>query len=67
MQVGYNLPANLISKAKLSAARIYVGGQDLWEINNMWLKNAFDPELPNNASWQYPFFRTYMVGLNLTF
>jgi TonB-linked SusC/RagA family outer membrane protein len=67
VQVGYNLPANLISKAKLNAARIYVGGQDLWEVSNMWLKNAFDPEMPNNATWQYPFFRTYMVGLNLTF
>ncbi len=67
VQLGYNLPANLISKAKLSAAKIYVGGQDLWEINNMWIKNAFDPETPNNATWQYPFFRTFMVGLNLTF
>lgn len=67
VQLGYNLPANLISKAKLSAARIYVGGQDLWEINNMWIKNTFDPETPNNATWQYPFFRTFMVGLNLTF
>ncbi len=67
VQLGYNLPANLISKAKLSAAKIYVGGQDLWEINNMWIKNAFDPETPSNATWQYPFFRTFMVGLNLTF
>lgn len=67
VQLGYNLPAAWISKAKLSAARVYFSGQDLWEINNMWLKNAFDPEMPSNATWQYPFFRTYSVGVNLTF
>lgn len=67
VQVGYNLPAKLISKAKLTNARVYFAGQDLWEINNMWLKNAFDPETPDNASWQYPFFRTISFGLNLTF
>lgn len=67
VQLGYNLPTEWISKAKLSAAKIYVGGQDLWEINKMWVKSAFDPETPNNATWQYPFFRTFMVGVNLTF
>lgn len=67
VQLGYNLPAKLISKARISAAKVYVSGQDVWEISNMWLKNAFDPEMPSNASWQYPFFRTVMVGINLTF
>lgn len=67
VQLGYNLPTQWISKAKLSAAKVYVGGQDLWEINKMWVKSAFDPETPNNATWQYPFFRTFMVGVNLTF
>ncbi|WP_276484313.1 SusC/RagA family TonB-linked outer membrane protein [Paraflavitalea pollutisoli] len=67
VQLGYNLPTEWIAKAKLSAAKIYVGGQDLWEINKMWIKSAFDPETPNNATWQYPFFRTVMVGVNLTF
>lgn len=67
IQLGYNLPLKLVSKAKLSNARVYFAGQDLWEVSNMWLKNAFDPETPDNASWQYPFFRTISFGVNLTF
>lgn len=67
VQLGYNLPLKWISKVKLTNAKIYFAGQDLWEINNMWLKNAFDPETPDNASWQYPFFRTISFGINLTF
>ncbi|RYY53375.1 MAG: TonB-dependent receptor [Chitinophagaceae bacterium] len=67
VQLGYNLPVKLISKAKLTNAKIYFSGQDLWEVSNMWLKDAFDPETPDNSSWQYPFFRTVSFGLNLTF
>lgn len=66
LQIAYNLPASLISKAGLKRVKVYFSGQDLWEINNMWLK-VFDPEEPSNASWQYPFFRTYSFGLNLDF
>lgn len=67
IQLGYNLPAAMLGKAKITGAKVYVSAQDIWEVSNMWLKNAFDPEMPNNASWQYPFFRTVAVGLNLTF
>ncbi|RYY62966.1 MAG: TonB-dependent receptor [Chitinophagaceae bacterium] len=67
IQLGYNLPVKLISKAKLTNAKIYFSGQDLWEVSQMWLKDAFDPETPDNASWQYPFFRTVSFGINLTF
>lgn len=67
VQLGYNLPAKWIAKAKLTNAKIYFAGQDLWEVSGMWLKTAFDPETPDNASWQYPFFRTISFGINLTF
>lgn len=67
VQLGYNLPGGLIKKAGLSAAKVYFSGQDLWEVSNMWLKKAFDPEAPSNSTWQYPFFRTLAVGVNLTF
>ncbi|MFT3825288.1 MAG: TonB-dependent receptor [Chitinophagaceae bacterium] len=67
LQLGYNLPVSLIKKAKLNAAKIYLSGQDLWEINSMWLKKAFDAESPSNGTWQYPYFRTFSLGLNLTF
>lgn len=66
LQVAYNLPTPFIKKIHLTGARVYFSGQDLWEVSKMWLK-AFDPEEPSNASWQYPFFRTYSVGINLNF
>jgi hypothetical protein len=30
IQVGYNLPAHLIQKIKMSNARVYVSGENLW-------------------------------------
>ncbi|MBO9660152.1 MAG: SusC/RagA family TonB-linked outer membrane protein, partial [Chitinophagaceae bacterium] len=67
VQLGYNLPQQWIRKAGLTNAKIYFAGQDLWEVSQMWLKTAFDPETPDNAAWQYPFFRTISFGVNLTF
>jgi TonB-linked SusC/RagA family outer membrane protein len=66
LQVGYTLPAKWTSKAAISALRIYFSGQDMWESSKMWLK-YYDPEEPNNSSTSYPFFRSYAVGLNITF
>ncbi len=66
LQVGYTLPVSLTSKAKISKLRIYFTGQDMWEKTGMWMK-YYDPENPNGASFGYPFFRSYAVGVNLTF
>lgn len=66
LQVGYTLPVKLTGKAGMSAVRIYFSGQDLWEHSKMWLK-YYDPEEPSNASTSYPFFRSYSIGLNVTF
>ncbi|HEY0668532.1 MAG TPA: TonB-dependent receptor, partial [Sphingobacteriaceae bacterium] len=65
-QLGYNLPTSIISRAKIQKARLYVTGENLWEVSKMWLK-SYDPEVPTGANYQYPFFRTYSLGLNLTF
>lgn len=66
LQVGYTLPAGMTRKAGIAAARIFFSGQDLWETSGMWIK-YYNPENPTNASTTYPFFRSYAVGLNLTF
>lgn len=66
LQVGYTLPARWTNKAAISSARIYFSGQDLWEISKMWLK-YYDPEVPTNGSTSYPFFRSFAMGLNITF
>ena len=66
LQVGYTLPPMLSNKIKVKKIRIFFSGQDLWEISKMWLK-LYDPEVPNLATFQYPYFRTYALGLNVNF
>jgi len=66
LQVGYTFPAQLTQKIKIQKARIFFSGQDLWETTKMWFP-YFDPENPYQAGWSYPFFRSYAIGLNVTF
>jgi TonB-dependent starch-binding outer membrane protein SusC len=74
LQIGYKLPASLLSKAKIDNARIYIQGQNLFTITKY---QGIDPALGtrNNATEQwtgidygnYPNARVLMVGLNLSF
>ena len=66
LQVGYTLPQQWTNKAKIQKARIFFSGQDIWEHSKMWYK-YFDAESPNNAAYNYPFFRSYAAGVNITF
>jgi len=66
LQVGYTLPQQWTAKVKIQKARIFFSGQDIWEHSKMWYK-YFDPESPNNAAYNYPFFRSYAAGCNITF
>lgn len=61
--LGYTLP---LKKDLIEKCRIYVSGVDVWEHTNML--SVFDPEVGNNAAANYyPFFRTWTMGLNVTF
>ena len=65
IQLGYTVP---VPKNIAQSLRIYVSGSDLWEYTNVL--EIFDPEAGNNASTStdyYPFFRTWTMGVNLTF
>ncbi len=64
--VAYDFPAPLINKTKvLSAARIFVQGQNLYTWTN-WA--GFDPEDDNNiATYEYPTPRTFTIGVNVSF
>lgn len=66
LQVGYSIPERIAQKAKISKARIFFSGENLGEYTKMWFK-YYDPEDPNNVSFNYPFYRSYAVGINLTF
>ncbi|KAA6343138.1 TonB-dependent receptor SusC [termite gut metagenome] len=61
--VGYTIP---LRKNIVERLRVYVAGADIWEHTNML--SVFDPEAGNNTkATYYPFFRTWTMGLNLTF
>lgn len=63
VQVGYTVPIN---KRIIQRLRVYISGEDVWEHSNM-LK-VFDPETGNAVSDSYyPFFRTWSMGVTLTF
>ncbi len=66
LQIGYTLPTSVTNKIGINKLRVFFTGQDLWETTGMWL-NYYDPEQPNGANFGYPFFRSYAMGLNVTF
>jgi TonB-linked SusC/RagA family outer membrane protein len=64
LQIGYSLPEAFISRARISRARIYFSGFDLWEKHDV--KGGWDPEAAANG-FNYPFQRLYSFGVDLTF
>lgn len=71
--IGFKLPSSLAQKIKMSSARIYVSGQNLWTITNY---TGLDPELTGTASntltqgiefYTMPQPKTFMAGINVSF
>ena len=63
LTLGYTVP---VSKKYIDRLRVYVTGEDIWEHTNML--SVFDPEIDNDTKRSiYPFFRTWTVGLNVSF
>lgn len=65
VEIGYNLPSSLLSKAKIQGARIYVNGNNLFSIDKFG--PSYDPEIPTDNGWYYPQQRIVNIGANLTF
>ncbi|HTN19734.1 MAG TPA: TonB-dependent receptor [Pelobium sp.] len=66
--LGYTLPQALVDKTKaFSKLRVYVSGQDLWEISH--INDGWDPEATRTVSTyqRYPFNRFFTAGINATF
>ena len=66
--IGYTLPQAISRKAKIERLRVYVSGNDLWEITKV--QDKWDPEQTNSisgGSQRYPFYRMITFGLNVTF
>jgi len=70
--LGYTLPSNVVGKAKLTKARFYIQGQNLFTITNY---SGPDPDINiqggdlymglDDAAFPNP--RQVLLGLNLTF
>lgn len=74
LTVAYTLPVKLISKLHMQSARIYLSGENLFEIDD--LKVPIDPETdyttaglgdPNTFGRVYPYRRTFSAGLQVSF
>ncbi|WP_233377891.1 SusC/RagA family TonB-linked outer membrane protein [Maribellus sp. CM-23] len=76
----YTLPADLVSKMKLTAVKFYVTGENLWTWTGLTKHTTnFDPEViesgdPDQASntntengYSYPMLKSVTVGVNITF
>jgi hypothetical protein len=63
LELGYNLPAHIIKKAKLSGLRIYVSAQNILTLTNM--PGGLDPEMTANSGIAYPNPRLVNAGFTL--
>ena len=67
IRLSYDLPNRVISKAKLSAVRFFVSGDNLWTLTNF---SGVDPEVVLSAgesSIKYPISKKVLLGLNISF
>ncbi len=64
LQIGFSLPERLVARARMTRARVYFSGFDLWEKHSV--KGGWDPESIANG-FNYPFQRLYSFGLDITF
>lgn len=63
LTLGYTVP---VAQKYMDKLRFYISGQDLFEITNML--SVLDPETESGISRSlYPFFRSWTVGVNVTF
>jgi TonB-dependent starch-binding outer membrane protein SusC len=64
IELGYNVPANLLSKIKISNLRFFVNGLNVFTIDK---NKVFDPEATAESGVYYPQARVINAGLSLTF
>jgi TonB-linked SusC/RagA family outer membrane protein len=70
IQLGYELPASIVNKLKMTKARVYVNAQNAL---NFFKYRGFSPEVggaPTRAGVDlsvYPLYATYNAGVNITF
>lgn len=61
LALGYRLPATLLNPIKIKSARVYVSGQNLFEVTKLF--KAYDPEIIGFST--YPLSRAVSFGVQI--
>lgn len=64
IELGYNLPANLLSKYKITNFRVFANGLNVLTFQK---SKIFDPEATSTTGVYYPLSRVLNLGFSLTF
>jgi TonB-linked SusC/RagA family outer membrane protein len=65
LQLGYSIPASVISRVKIQRARIYINAYNLFSIDNL-KQYQVDPEVSDDNGLQFPQSRVINFGINLS-
>jgi len=65
LQIGYNIPSEILNNWNVSRLRVYYSAQNLFTVTS-YLK-GWDPEAPSGRGSSYPVVMTNSIGVNLTF
>ncbi|MHA4810067.1 SusC/RagA family TonB-linked outer membrane protein [Flavitalea flava] len=66
LELGYSLPASVISKVRIQRARFYLNAYNLFSFDNL-KQYGVDPEVVDDNSLQFPQNKVVNIGVNLTF
>lgn len=61
LTVAYNLPTALVTKVGLNNVKMFLGGQNLFQLSK--IRRPLDPEYVFSNSIDYPLFKSYTFGL----
>ncbi|MFA5849107.1 MAG: hypothetical protein WC833_04430 [Bacteroidales bacterium] len=66
LTLGYNIPKLLLNKVKISSARVYFNGANLWTLAAY---KVYDPEVNEYGTrgWEVPIGKTYTFGVEFSF
>ncbi|MEP6726313.1 MAG: SusC/RagA family TonB-linked outer membrane protein, partial [Bacteroidota bacterium] len=66
LELGYTLPAVLLSRVKIQKARFYFNVYNLFSIDNLKQYNV-DPEVADDNGLQFPQNKVVNIGVNISF
>jgi TonB-linked SusC/RagA family outer membrane protein len=65
--LGYNLPLSIISRLKLSTARVFISGDNLWTGTNFTGPDPEEVLSAGESSSRYPISKKILFGVNISF